>query len=140
MAGAKLGLVNAGKALVLAGLVLQILYFALFVISGAIFHTRIRRCPTEQCRNYPWERHMFSLYIVSVLILVRSTVRVVEYAQGFNGYIYTHEVFLYVFDALLMLLAMAEMNWTYPYELAAPSGANERAQDRAGSLRRHFVV
>ena len=39
--------------------------------------------------------------------MVRSVVRVIEYIQGTNGYILSHEVFLYVFDATLMFIAIA---------------------------------
>lgn len=39
--------------------------------------------------------------------MVRSVVRVIEYAQGTGGYILSHEVFLYVFDAALMFIAVA---------------------------------
>lgn len=62
---------------------------------------------------------MISLYLVSVLIFIRSIVRVVEYAQGNDGYIMTREVFLYIFDALVMWLAMITMNWVHPSEVAA---------------------
>lgn len=62
---------------------------------------------------------MLSLYLVSILIFVRSIVRVVEYAQGYDGFIMTHEAFLYIFDALVMWIAMVVMNWIHPSEVAA---------------------
>lgn len=62
---------------------------------------------------------MVSLYLVSILIFVRSIVRVVEYVQGNDGYIMSHEAFLYVFDATVMWLAMIIMNWVHPSEVAA---------------------
>lgn len=62
---------------------------------------------------------MTSLYIVSVLIFIRSIVRVAEYCQGHNGSIMSNEAFLYVFDALVMWLAMCCMNWVHPSEVAA---------------------
>lgn len=61
---------------------------------------------------------MLSLYIVSILIFVRSVVRVVEYLQGYTGYVMGHEAFLYVFDATVMWLAMITMNWIHPGEVA----------------------
>lgn len=61
---------------------------------------------------------MLSLYIVSILIFVRSMLRVVEYLEGYHGYIMNHEAFIYVFDGLLMVLAMATMNWMHPGQVA----------------------
>lgn len=61
---------------------------------------------------------MLALYVVSILIFVRSIVRVVEYIQGFGGYIMTHEAFLYIFDAVVMWLAVVMMNWIHPSEVA----------------------
>ncbi|KAF2719229.1 RTA1 domain protein [Polychaeton citri CBS 116435] len=120
---------NVGKSVILAGLVLQIIYFALFVLAGALFHSRVRKQPTEKCRSVPWEKHMYSLYIVSILIFVRSIVRVVEFAQGFNGYIMSHEVYLYIFDATLMFLACATLNLIHPSEVAALNKGGKAARN-----------
>ena len=61
---------------------------------------------------------MAGLYIVSILIFVRSIVRCVEYIEGFVGYIITHEAFLYCFDATAMFFAVVTMNWAHPGEVA----------------------
>lgn len=61
---------------------------------------------------------MRALYAVSVLIFVRSIVRVAEYVQGNDGHIITHEAFLYVFDALVIFLAMVTLNWRHPGEIS----------------------
>jgi hypothetical protein len=108
-----------GNNIIIAGLIVQVIVFGLFVIAAAIFHSRLRKQPTASCHGTPWEKHMVSLYIVSILIFVRSIVRVVEYAQGTTGYIMVHEYFLYIFDALVMWAAMVVMNWIHPSEVAA---------------------
>nr|CAI6580598.1 BBF_HP1_G0028170.mRNA.1.CDS.1 [Saccharomyces cerevisiae] len=41
----------------------------------------------------------------SILIMVRSIVRLVEFVEGYDGFIISHEYFIYVFDAVPMLLA-----------------------------------
>lgn len=61
-----------------------------------------------------WRGLLFALYTASVLILIRSIYRVIEFAQGNNGYVIAHEVFLYVFDAAMMLLVMIVMNVFHP--------------------------
>jgi hypothetical protein len=37
------------------------------------------------------------------LILIRNIVRVVEYAQGWDGWVVRHEFMLFIFDAVTML-------------------------------------
>lgn len=49
--------------------------------------------------------------------MVRSVFRVVEYLQGNAGYLLSHEVFLYIFDAVLMLGVMVLFNWVHPSEV-----------------------
>ncbi|WPB07463.1 uncharacterized protein RHO25_012124 [Cercospora beticola] len=115
--------VETGETLVLAGLGVQIAFFGLFVFTGVTWHLKMRSrnsvSRTESLRGLPWEKHMISLYIVSILIFVRSIVRMVEYAQGFSGYILSREWYLYVFDALLMWLAMVTLNVIHPSAVAA---------------------
>jgi hypothetical protein len=55
--------------------------------------------------------------VVSVLILARSIFRVVAFIQGFDGYLIGHEVYIYIFDAVLMFIAMICMNWIHPSEI-----------------------
>lgn len=65
----------------------------------------------------PWKRHLYALYGSSTLILVRSLFRVIEYLQGNAGYLLKHEVFLYVFDAVLMFAVVVLFNWIHPSEI-----------------------
>ncbi|KZM20554.1 uncharacterized protein EKO05_0011075 [Ascochyta rabiei] len=75
------------------------------------------RHPALSVYNLPWKRHMYVLYVASALIMIRSVFRVVEYLQGNNGYILRHEVHLYIFDALLMLIVMCLFNWIHPAQV-----------------------
>lgn len=72
---------------------------------------------TGTLHHLPWKRHMFALYIASTLIMIRSIFRVVEYVQGNNGYLLQHEVYLYIFDGLLMFSVMCLFNWVHPAEV-----------------------
>lgn len=94
-----------------------------------MFNWRISKAPTKEAQTLPWTRHMYSLYAVSILIFVRSIVRVVEFIQGFEGYIYSHEVFLYVFDATMMFIAMAILNTVHPGEVAAIIRGQQQEKD-----------
>lgn len=96
---------DTGEKVVVGGLFVQILFFGTFVVTSAIFHWRQARRPSALANERPWRKHMVSLYVVSMLIFVRSIVRVVEYLQGYDGYIMTHEAFIYVFDAVPMAVS-----------------------------------
>jgi hypothetical protein len=70
---------------------------------------------------------MMALYLASGLIVVRSVFRVVEYLQGFDGYLLRHEAYLYIFDALLMFLVMVLFNVIHPSEVNAVVDATKDA-------------
>ncbi|KAH7020506.1 RTA1 like protein-domain-containing protein [Ilyonectria destructans] len=107
--GGSLDLSNIGEKVIVAGLFAQIVVFGFFVCTSILFHHRLRQSPTtESLRgDIPWRRYLYVLYVSSFLILVRSIFRVVEYLQGNSGYLISHEILLYIFDAVLMALVMA---------------------------------
>jgi hypothetical protein len=74
------------------GLFVQLVFFGLFVAAAGVFHKRVHDAPTERALRTPWKKHMYALYAVSVMVFVRSLVRVIEFVQGFKGYIGSHEV------------------------------------------------
>lgn len=139
-AAGTLTLLHVGEKIIVVGLFLQLAFFGFFIVVAGIFHYRLlkrisgsssnssrprkhRRSPGSHdvsdihVQNLPWKRHMSALYVASALIMVRSVVRVVEYLQGNNGYLLRHEVFLYIFDALLMFFVMILFNWIHPAEV-----------------------
>jgi hypothetical protein len=61
-----------------------------------------------------WLLCLFILYAASSLIMVRSIYRVVEYIQGTDGFLQSHGVFLYIFDAVLILLVCAGLSLRHP--------------------------
>lgn len=64
------------------------------------------------------------LYAVSVLIMVRSVFRVIEYAMGYNGCLLKNERSLYIFDALPMFSVVAMFPWRFPGHLKAGKPTN----------------
>ncbi|KAH8782680.1 RTA1 like protein-domain-containing protein [Diaporthe sp. PMI_573] len=108
-AAGTLELFNIGEKIIIAGLFVQICIFGFFVVTSVLFHVRLVKSPTSivTAGEIPWKRYLIVLYITSGIILVRSIFRVVEYLQGNSGYLISHEIFLYMFDALLMALTMA---------------------------------
>lgn len=111
---------TTGEHIIDGGLVVQIIFFGLFIISSVTFDIRMRRSATKPDVEVHriWRRQMLGLYITSIMIFVRSIVRLVEYVQGFDGFIAKHEAFIYIFDGLLMLVVMFIMHFTHPSQVS----------------------
>jgi hypothetical protein len=88
-------------------------------ISSASSTAPLSAAPVSRASlsDLPWKRHLFNLYFTSALIMVRSIFRVVEYIGGNAGYLLSHEVFLFVFDATLMFFVMLSFNWVHPNQV-----------------------
>ncbi|KAI3062776.1 hypothetical protein CBS147353_9353 [Aspergillus niger] len=125
---------STGENIIIGGLVVQLIFFSLFVITSIKFHRGVSNTPSRRVLHSqaPWKRHMYALYGGSALIFVRSLFRLIEYAQGNDGYLVSHEVYLYIFDALLMVLVMALFAWVHPSEVHAllTPGGRGRAAER----------
>lgn len=127
-AGESMG--TTGNNIVIAGLVIQILFFAFFVAAAVVFHKRFGAAgPTVEdgsgsglvgVRGFPWVGMMHMLYGTSALILARCIFRIVEYVMGPEEYLLTHEWTLYVFDGVLMVAVMVVFYWWYPSEIGQP--------------------
>ncbi|UPK89378.1 hypothetical protein LCI18_000313 [Fusarium solani-melongenae] len=134
--GKTVDLYHLGEKVIVAGLFVQIGVFGIFVVSTALFHSRIRKSPTAIASHgdIPWKRHLKVLYLTSGLILVRSIFRVIEYLQGNDGYLISHEVFLYVFDALLMAAVMVVFLVSYVDGLTSLRKDKEASVDSNGHI------
>ncbi|BCS23715.1 RTA1 domain-containing protein [Aspergillus puulaauensis] len=127
-----------GQNIIVGGLFVQIAFFAFFVITAGVFEIRMAR---QQVTVSPdlqsiWRRHMMALFFTSVLILIRSVIRVVEYLMGYDSYLMRQEVFIYVFDALLMFIVLITLNWIHPSEVNCALGKGERYLRRAVAVRK----
>lgn len=108
--------VSLGENIITAGLGIQLLSFGFFITLAGVFHYRIKLLPTTRSTSpdIPWERYLWTLYTASLCILIRSIFRVVEYVMGQDGFLLSHEIFLYIFDATPMLITMAIYNVMHP--------------------------
>ncbi|RHZ61810.1 uncharacterized protein CDV56_107079 [Aspergillus thermomutatus] len=109
-----------GQKIIVAGLLVQILFFGFFIVTASSFDMKLKRYPIPRCFDgqIPWRKHLNILYVTSILILVRSVFRLVEYLQGNDGFLLHHEIYLYIFDAVLIFIAMAVFNLFHPSEIA----------------------
>jgi hypothetical protein len=99
---------QTGSDIVVGGLGVQLLFYGGFVVVCIICHRRLLSVYPNQKFKYEqnWHQLILALYFSSVLILIRSVYRISEFAQGFQGYIITHEVFMFIFDSCLMFMVM----------------------------------
>ncbi|RAK81522.1 RTA1 domain-containing protein [Aspergillus fijiensis CBS 313.89] len=112
---------STGETVIKIGLIIQVIFFGLFILTSVLFHVRLVKSGFAEryTTNVPWRRHMHALYIGSVFIFIRCIFRLVEYDQGTTGTLLQHEYWVYIFDAAMMLIVMAVFNWNYPSEVTA---------------------
>lgn len=115
------GKADLGQNILLVGLFVQIVMFGLFVVVAVAFHVRYARMlavsgaygsgatggDRSSPNGIPWLKVLYMLYAVSLLIMVRSIFRVIEYILGQDGYPLNNQWTLFVFDSLLMFLVTA---------------------------------
>lgn len=110
---------KTGEKIVIAGLFVQLAFFGCFIVVSAMFHRRMARAPTARASDplVRWKSYLAMLYVTGVLIWVRSLFRVIEFIQGNDGHLMRSEVYVFVFDGLLMVVTLAWMNWFHPGEI-----------------------
>ncbi|ERS98135.1 uncharacterized protein SPSK_06497 [Sporothrix schenckii 1099-18] len=106
--------VSLGENVILGGLILQILFFGVFMAVTVVVHRRIAGFATRRPTFF------YVLYGVSVMIMVRSIFRVAEYAGGSDGALQKSEVYIYVFDATLMLVVAILFGVYHPSKVMDP--------------------
>ncbi|KAF9360296.1 hypothetical protein BGX26_009875 [Mortierella sp. AD094] len=129
-----------GDNLFLAGVTVQGISYLLFTLLLTVAFMRLIE---DRKRNYPnqlekgWTgldmNTLFivgGLYISSVFIIVRSVYRIVEFTQGYQGYLITHEVFLFVLDAAPLVLAIGVWSFNWPSVLLDRIKVQTRAADQ----------
>lgn len=150
MSSGTVSAMTTGEHITIGGLAVQLVFFSVFIIASTIFHYRIRKNPTEKCFNplrssgvlqmATWETVMTGLYVASILILIRSIFRLIEYAQGNSGYLISHEAFLYVFDSTLMLFTMVAMSIFHPSKILSQSTKPLRSSRRSRSANKELPL
>jgi len=125
---------DRGKIAIIGGLFLQLIFFGAFMLLLFIVHRRLLHRSAdgfqsiefqalapgttnrEQSSKPGWKKHVLALWIVSVLVLVRSIFRVLEYIWK-DGPLLKSEVYLFVFDTALMVVLMVILNVVHPAAL-----------------------
>ncbi len=114
-----------GENIILAGLGIQVVFFGFFIITTITFHRRIIKKPTARSSSItsPWPQHILALYASSLLIMVRSVFRMIEFGMGNDSVLMQSEAYLLGLDGALILIVGAVFLWSHPSR--ALSGYNE---------------
>ncbi|GMM38963.1 hypothetical protein DASC09_063020 [Saccharomycopsis crataegensis] len=106
VAGAKLSDPNALDEVLtyyIAGISLQIAMFGILLFSMLKFSLTIHTHQFPHLTAH-WKTMNWALFLSTTALLVRSIIRLVEYKQGWEGYIMNHSWFFYVFDSTPVFL------------------------------------
>ncbi|GAA5855451.1 hypothetical protein JCM8547_007835 [Rhodosporidiobolus lusitaniae] len=131
-----------GPKIALVGLIIQLVSFGLFTLLLIVFAYRVRTrfphlgspIPAFSFRRHnPWSRELVNdwrilfwvLLLSCVGIFIRCTFRTVEYAQGYSGYLITHEIYFYLLDALPLFLAMSLYAYVWPALVVDSAAENQ---------------
>ncbi|KAJ6442574.1 rta1 domain-containingprotein [Purpureocillium lavendulum] len=109
--------IELSKKILLGGLITQVAALALFALTCWHAHRRIARGPPLADPSIRWQNHFRALELATLLLVVRSVVRAVEYLQGEGGFVVSHEAFIYACDALPMFAIMAVLAVLHPAKL-----------------------
>lgn len=118
-----------GANIIIVGLFVQLAFFGFFVCMAGDWHVKMHRFSSSQANRCSWKKLMYTLFGTSMLVMVRSVYRVIEYIQGNDGPIMAREAYLYIFDALLMLAVMVILNVVHPSEAERPSEKHNEIRD-----------
>ncbi|PMD36384.1 RTA1-domain-containing protein [Hyaloscypha variabilis F] len=103
---AQANMADLGQKVMLIGLFVQLAFFGFFLIISLIFWKRTRSSSARHTLRYgkhSWYNLLMLLLAAATFIILRCVFRIIEFGQGHTGYLATHEVFLYMFDAVPML-------------------------------------
>ncbi|KAJ3129579.1 hypothetical protein HK100_008530 [Physocladia obscura] len=102
-----------GTNILIGGLVIQVISYASFLATALIVFNRGKHLNNEE----GWRKMFYALFSGSILVMIRSVFRVVEFSMGYNGPIATNEKYMYVFDFGLVAVAMLLFNIFHPGHL-----------------------
>ncbi|KAJ5113736.1 RTA1 like protein-domain-containing protein, partial [Penicillium angulare] len=122
---------NKGKGIAMAGVIIQLIAFGLFSVAAVRFNFTSKRFSKElgqryetvgekeyiidgRIRNKHWPALLRVVNLTTLLILVRSIYRLVEFSEGSGGYTNKHEWPMYVFDALVIYPCVALFVYWHP--------------------------
>ena len=106
--------VKLGERVTIGGLWVQLAFFTGFMFVGGWWWWVLGHTGPGQEKRDELAILFRATAVASALIFVRSLFRVIEFMMGNDGFLLSREVFLYVFDAGLMVAVMGLFAWCFP--------------------------
>ncbi|KAG8817643.1 hypothetical protein FRC17_011133 [Serendipita sp. 399] len=98
-----------GRAIMLAGILFQLLTMCLFLFLSIQFYRRRWRDLDRHRRKLVWGT-MFA----SLCIIARGIFRTAELGEGWKGFLFVHEIFTIDLDGFPIVLCMLAFNFVHP--------------------------
>ncbi|KAL1406128.1 hypothetical protein Q8F55_007811 [Vanrija albida] len=111
---------NVGQKVLLAALAVQLASFSLFTIMWCFFTFRASRNPVLWAIGW-WRPINWVLGFNCAMFLIRSVFRTVEFAEGWDGKLRTHEAYWAALDCLPIFLAIVLYTWFWPSRILTPA-------------------
>lgn len=100
---------NIGKYVALVGLVVQLFFFGCFLVTTCYVWAKpiytVEQSRKDKSPRAAKIKVLSVAVITTILLYVRSIYRVVEFADGYGGKIYSAEWAFYVFDTIVIFIA-----------------------------------
>ncbi|TXT08785.1 hypothetical protein VHUM_02913 [Vanrija humicola] len=110
---------NIGQKILLAALIVQLVSFCLFTCMWCLFTFRASRDPALWELGW-WKPINWALGFNCAMFLIRSVFRTIEFGEGWDGKLRTHEVYWAALDCLPIILAIALYTWLWPSRILSP--------------------
>lgn len=117
---------KVGEDLVKSALILQAVFFVIFIVIGVRFQYA---CNKKGILQPNLKKVLLVMYASCLLITARCIYRIVEFFEGFEGTIYTTEWYFWVFEATLMFMNTLLLNVFHPGRYLPSSPRNFLARD-----------
>ncbi|OJJ78141.1 hypothetical protein ASPBRDRAFT_50924 [Aspergillus brasiliensis CBS 101740] len=108
---------SQGQNIMKVGVVVQLLFFGLFIATIIVFNMRLSKQGSSTKNIVPWKKHIVALYSTGTLIMIRSIFRLVEFVESTDGPLSRYEWLSYIFDAVMILITCAILNYIHPGEI-----------------------
>lgn len=107
--------IRLSRIILIAGLATQLVALSVFILTSWVVYRRIKQQSLPI--SVSWKRYFRAIEVATVVMIVRSTVRAIEFLEGEGGFVISHEIFIYLFDALLMFALMVILFVIHPGRL-----------------------
>lgn len=116
---------QSGTNIMVAGLAVQVFFMTLFMVLCTDFYIRVRRARKSDDLVFDSEfahirekkimpQFLVAVAVCTILIYIRCIYRLIELAEGWQGFLIIHEAYFLVFEALIMFIGVFALTLIHP--------------------------